>query len=104
VKQSSANATHHILLTAWSTKAVPNWSLSVGPAAWKGTTDKCTASLSRTNVNNGDHSTLTINYSGSPTARYWCVFKVKSTTAGLPAGDTKNDKFRQWLVGLRLEP
>jgi hypothetical protein len=34
VKQSSANATHHILLTAWSTKAVPNWSLSVGPAAW----------------------------------------------------------------------
>jgi len=104
VKQSSGNATHHITLTAWSTKAVPDWTLSVSPAAWKGTNDKCSATLGRTTVNNGDHSTLTINYSGSPTGRYWCVFKVKSTTAGLPVGDTKNDKFRQWLVGLRLEP
>jgi hypothetical protein len=104
VRQSSANTTHHITLTAWSTKAVPDWALSVSAAAWKGTTDKCTASPGPTTVNNGDHSTLTINYSGSPTGRYWCVFKVKSTTAGLPAGDTKNDKFRQWLVGLRLEP
>jgi hypothetical protein len=110
VRQSSAQTTHHIALTAWSTKAVPNWTLSVSNAAWKGgsnttpTTDKCTASVTKTTVNNGTHLTLNITYSGSPTARYWCVVKVKSTTAGAPSGDTKNDRFRQWLVGLRLEP
>jgi hypothetical protein len=107
VRQSSAHMTHKITLTAWSTKVVPNWTLSVSPAAWEGgktTTDKCTASLSRTTVNNGTSVTLTVTYSGSPTARYWCAIKVKSTTAGASPTGTKNDKFRQWLVGLRLEP
>ena len=107
VRQSSAFTTHHITLTAWSTQAVPDWTISVAPAAWKGgppTTDKCTASVSPKTVNNGDHSILTITYHGSPTARYWCAFQVTSTTAGAPPGDTNNDKSRQWLVGLRLEP
>ena len=108
VRQSSANSSHHITLTAWSTKAVPNWTLSASVAAWKGgtaTTSKCgTPTLSRTTVNNGTTLTLTIPYTGSPSARYWCAIKVKSTTAGAPAGDTNNDRFRQWLVGLRLEP
>jgi hypothetical protein len=107
VKQSSARATHRITLTAWSTKAVPNWTLSVSNAAWKGgtsTTDKCSASLSRTTVNNGTAVTLTVHYSGSPSNRYWCVVKIKSTTAGASPSGTRNDRFRQWLVGLRLEP
>jgi hypothetical protein len=112
VRQSSGGPRdHHIALTAWSTQAVPDWTLSVSVAAWKGggnkptpTPDRCSASLSRTTVNNGDHLTLTIHYSGLRTARYWCAVKVKSTTAGAAPGDTTNDKFRQWLVGLRLEP
>jgi hypothetical protein len=107
VRQSSAHATHKLTLTAWSTKAVPDWTLSVSNAAWKGgsaTTDKCSASLSRTTVNNGTSVTLTVSYHGSPTARYWCVVKVKSTTAGASATGTTNDLSRQWLVGLRLEP
>jgi hypothetical protein len=55
-------------------------------------------------VNNGTTPTLTIPYTGSHSARYWCAVEVKSTTAGAPVGDTKNDRFRQWLVGLRLQP
>jgi hypothetical protein len=108
VRQSSAHTTHHVTLTAWSTMAVPDWSLTASIAAWKGgaaTTSKCgTPTLSRTTVNNGTTLTLTVPYNGSASARYWCAIKVKSTTAGLPLGDTMNDKFRQWLVGLRLEP
>jgi hypothetical protein len=108
VRQSSAHSSHHITLTAWSTKSVPNWTLSASVAAWKGgstTTSKCgTPTLSRTTVNNGTTLTLTIPYTGSHSARYWCAIKVKSTTAGAPVGDTRNDRFRQWLVGLRLEP
>ena len=107
VKQSSAHTTHKITLTAWSTKSVPNWTISTSAAAWKGgtgTADKCSSSLSKHTVNNGTSVTLTITYNGSPTARYWCVVKVKSTTAGASPTGTTNDVFRQWLVGLRLEP
>jgi hypothetical protein len=110
VRQSSAHTTHRITLTAWSTRVVPNWTLSVSVAAWKGgtaspaTVDRCAASLSRTTVNNGTSVTLTVHYTGSPTARYWCAIKVKSTTAGASPTGTTNDRFRQWLVGLRLEP
>jgi hypothetical protein len=107
VKQSSARATHRITMTAWSTKPVSSWKVSTSMAAWKGgpsSTDKCSAALSRTSVNNGTAVTLTIHYNGSPTNRYWCVVKVKSTTAGASLTGTRNDSFRQWLVGLRLEP
>jgi hypothetical protein len=110
VRQSSAHSTHKITLTAWSTKSVPNWTLSTTMAAWKGgnattpTVDRCSASLSRKTVNNGTGVTLTITYTGSHTARYWCVVKIRSTTAGASATGTTNDRFRQWLVGLRLEP
>lgn len=110
VTQSSANTHHHIALTAWSTKSVPDWKLSVSVAAWKGgastpaTVDKCAPSLSRTTVNNGTTLILTVDYSGSPTNSYWCAIKVTSTTAGASPTGTRNDRFRRWLVGLRLEP
>jgi hypothetical protein len=110
VTQSSAHPTHTITLTAWSTKSVPNWTLSVSVAAWKGgsatpaTPDRCSASLSRTTVHNGTSLTLTVTYSGSSTGSYWCAVKVKSTAAGASPTGTTNDRFRQWLVGLRLKP
>jgi len=108
VSGTNAHRKHTILLTAWSTKKVPSWKLSVSIAAWKGgssgSTERCSATLSRTKVNNGTPVTLTVTYSGSLSASYWCAIKVKSTTAGAPAGDTKNDRYRQWLVGLRLRP
>jgi len=108
VVQSSGHAKHTITLTAWSTKSVPKWRLSVSVAAWKGgstgSVDRCSAALSRKTVQNGTGVTLTVTYSGSGKASYWCAIKVKSTTAGASSTDTRNDKFRQWLVGLRLRP
>jgi hypothetical protein len=106
ISASSAVKTHHITLTAWSTKAVPDWSLSTQMMAWKGfasspaTTDRCAASLNKTTVNNGTKVTLTVTYSGSPTKSYWCAIKVKSTTSD----PTNNDSFRQWLVGVKFNP
>lgn len=103
---SSGVKTHKIALTAWSTKGVPDWSVSTQVMAWKGfastppSVDRCSAALSRTTVNNGVHVTLTVTYSGSPTHSYWCAIKIKSTTSD----PTDNDKFRQWLVGLRFTP
>jgi hypothetical protein len=103
---SSAKKTHKITLTAWSTKAVPNWSVSTQVMAWKGftstpaTPDRCAATLSKPTVNNGSKVTLTVTYSGSPTKSYWCAIKIKSTTSD----PTNNDKFRQWLVGLKFTP
>jgi hypothetical protein len=108
ISVSSATATHHVTLTAWSTKMVPNWTISASIAAWKGfastpaTTDRCAAALSRTTVNNGTKVTLTVTYSGSHTLNYWCAIKIKSTTAGASPTGTVNDRFRQWLVGLRF--
>ena len=93
-------------MTAWSTKAVADWSLSTQVMAWKGfasspaTTDRCAASLNKTTVNNGTKVTLTVTYSGSPTQSYWCAIKVKSTTTD----PTNNDSFRQWLVGVKFNP
>jgi hypothetical protein len=110
VKGSSARTIYKFTLTAWSTKVVPDWTLSTSVAAWKGgastpaTTSKCTPSLSKKTVNNGVSVTLTVTYSGSATRSYWCAIKIKSSTAGASPTGTTNDKFRQWLVGLRLDP
>lgn len=108
--QSSAHRTHKITLTAWSTKPVPDWTLSASVAAWKGDAatsaqpSRCAPSLSRRSVNNGTAVTLTITYSGSPTASYWCAIKITSSTAGALTTGSTDDRYRQWLVGLRLEP
>jgi hypothetical protein len=103
---SSAVKVHHIALTAWSTKAVADWKLSTKVMAWKGfansppTVDRCSAALSRTTVNNGVHLTLTVTYTGLPTTHYWCAITIRSGTPDM----VNNDKFRQWLVGLRFSP
>lgn len=106
IAASSHRKTHRIALTAWSTKAVPNWKISTQVMAWKGfasspaTTDRCTAALNKMTVNNGSKITLTVTYSGSPSSAYWCAIKIKSTTSD----PTNNDSFRQWLVGLKFSP